>query len=429
MRTGFNWKFRYTALFTLFMVWIISYMDRMVMATAIPYIAKEFSLTPLAVGVVLSAFFIGYASFQIVGGILADRFGSRKVMTFAILWWSMFTAFTGMVGNLANMLWVRVLFGIGEGVAPAATWKACAVWSPAKQRAVTSGLMLCSNALGPALAPLFVAAVMATIGWRGVFYSLAIPGVLLATYIWFMLPDNPADKKGITKEELDELKGDISMGAEQTTALKMNFWQILRQEAVWKSFFILFFNNMVAWGFSSWLPSYLVQARGLSLTQMGIAASLPFFAGTIGWVLGGWLSDNTFSHNRKIPLIAAQWLTAVCMYMVYTSQSLEALIIWQTVTGFILYVAVGGVFSLPVSAISKEITGRAMGIVNTAGQIAGFLSPLIVGFLVQMSGAGSKSFDSAFIFFIVCVVVSSLVAMTFPKSRKNLVPKSEENLG
>ncbi|MDR3590402.1 MAG: MFS transporter [Negativicutes bacterium] len=417
MGEGFKFKYRYVALFALFMVWIVSYMDRMVMATAIPYIAKEFNLTPVSVGVVLSSFFFGYATFQVIGGILADKFGARKVMTFGIFWWSLFTAFTGMVNNLFNMIWVRAVFGMGEGIAPAATWKACAIWSPAKQRAVTSGLMLCSNALGPALAPLFVAAVMASIGWRGVFYTLTIPGLLLAAWIWFNLPDNPADKKGISQEELDELKEDIPMGPAKTGEVKMSFWQIMRQEAVWKSFFILFFNNMVAWGFASWLPSFLVQARNLSLSQMGVAASLPYFAGTVGWVLGGWLSDTIFKHNRKLPLIAAQWLTAICLYMVYNADSLQSLVIWQTITGFILYIAVGGVFSLPVSAISKEITGRAMGIVNTAGQAAGFLSPLIVGFLVQMSGGGAKSFDTAFIFFIICVLISSFFAMLFPKSR------------
>lgn len=423
MGEDFKWKYRYTALFALFMVWTVSYLDRMVMATAIPFIAKEFSLTPVAVGVVLSSFFFGYASFQIVGGILADRFGARKVLTWAIVWWSAFTAFTGMVTNLFNMIWIRAAFGAGEGVGPAATWKACAHWSPAKQRAITSSLMMCSNSLGQALAPLFVVAVMAAIGWRGVFYSLTIPGLLLALWIWYNLPDNPADKKGITQAELDELKEDIPMAspkkAEAAAAPKMTFWQIMRQEAVWKSFFILFFNNTVAWGFSQWLPSFLVQARGLSLTQLGIAVSLPYFAGTIAWVLGGWLSDGPFKHNRKIPLIAAQWVTAVCMYMVYNAQTLMSLVIWQTITGFVLYIAVGSVFSLPVSAINKEVTGRAMGIVNTAGQFAGFISPLVVGVLVQMSVVGAKSFDTAFMFFIACLLISSFFAMSFPKSRVN----------
>jgi len=418
MAQGFKWKYRHLAVFVLFMVWIVSYMDRMVMATAIPYIAQEFSLSPMAMGVVLSSFFFGYAGFQVIGGILADKYGARRVIAGAVFWWSAFTAFTGMASSLGSMVWIRALFGAGEGVAPAATWKSCAIWSPAKVRGVTSGVMMCSNALGPALAPLFVAVVMASWGWRTVFYSLTIPGILLALWVWYGLPDNPADKKGISQAELDELKEDKPMGDSAVTGSPMAFWEIVKQDAVWKSFFILFFNNIMSWGFSSWLPSYLVQARGVSLAQLGVVASLPFFAGTIGWVLGGWLSDHPFKHNRKIPLITSQWITAVLLYMSYTAQDIQSLTIWLTLTGFVFYVAVGVVFSLPVSAISKEITGRAMGIVNTGGQVAGFLSPLIIGFLVQMSGGGARGFDTAFMFLIAAVLTSSVVALSFPKSRQ-----------
>jgi sugar phosphate permease len=414
------WKHRYTALFALFMIWIVSYLDRMAMATAIPYIAKEFNLTPVSMGVVMSAFFVGYASFQIPGGILADKFGPRKVLSGAIVWWSAFTLLTGTVGSLFSMIWIRVFFGVGEGIAPAATWKACATWSPAKERSATSALMMCSNALGPALAPLFVAAVMAAWGWRAVFYSLTIPGLLLVLWIWFGLTDNPALKKGITQAELDELKTDKVLGS-SSSGTKMTFWDVLRQEPVWKSFFILFFSNITAWGFQSWLPSYLVRARGISLSQLGFAASLPFFAGTVGWALGGWVSDHPFKHNRKIPLIAAQWVTAILLYKTYTAGTTQALLWWETAAGFTLFFNNGVVFGLPVSAISKEITGRAMGIVNTAGQCAGFLSPLIVGYLVQISGGGARSFDTAFMFLIGAILVSSLVGMTFPKSKAELV--------
>ena len=190
------WKYRYTALFAMFMVWIVSYLDRMAMATAIPYIAKEFNMTPVAMGVVMSAFFVGYATFQIPGGILADKFGPRKVITGAVLWWSVFTFITGSVHSLFNMIWIRVLFGIGEGIAPAATWKACAVWSPANKRSATNALMMCSNVLGPALTPLLVTAVMAAWGWRTVFYSLMFPGLLLAVWISFGVTDDRRRRRG-----------------------------------------------------------------------------------------------------------------------------------------------------------------------------------------------------------------------------------------
>jgi predicted MFS family arabinose efflux permease len=147
-------------------------------------------------------------------------------------------------------------------------------------------------------------------------------GKLLVLWIWFGLEDNPALKKGITQAELDELKADKPLGA-SLTGTKMTFWDVLRQEPVWKSFFILFFSNITAWGFQSWLPSYLVRARGISLSHLGFAASLPFFAGTVGWALGGWVSDHPFKHNRKIPLIAAQWVTAILLYKTYTAGTTE----------------------------------------------------------------------------------------------------------
>ncbi len=411
------WKKRYSAITIVFMVWLLSYMDRMVMATAIPYVAKEFNLSPVAMGAVLSSFFAGYFLCQIPGGILADKFGARKVMAFAVLWWSVFTAVTGAVGSLMSMIYVRFVFGIGEGIAPAATWKALANWTPMKDRGMANGLMMASNALGPALAPLFVVAVMQAWGWRAVFYSLLIPGVLLALWIWYSLPDKPADKKGITPEELAELEENKAELGTANTASNMSFWNVISESAVWKSFLILFFSNISVWGFTSWLPSYLVKARGFELTKLGFAASIPFFAGTVGFVLGGWLIDKPFKNNKKIPLIINQIMGAIFLYMTYTVQSLDMLIVYQTLACFFLFTATGVIFGLPMSAISKEIAGRAMGIVNTGGQLAGFLSPIIVGYLVQSSGAAGTNFDSAFQFFIVATLCSALVGFTF-KQRK-----------
>jgi len=417
MGRSFQWKHQHTALAVVFTVWIVSYMDRMVMATAIPYIAKEWGLSPVAMGGVLSAFFAGYFIFQIPGGILADKFGARKVMSVAVLWWSGFTALTGLVGSLGHMLWIRFVFGVGEGVAPASTWKALANWSPVRKRGVANGIMMASNSLGPALAPLFVAAVMAAWGWRAVFYSLLIPGVLLAAWIWRSLPDDPADKRGISPAELEEIREDRSQLGTVNTAEAMSFWAILKEPAVWKSFLILLFNNMTGWGFAQWLPSYLVKARGFSLAQMGIAASLPFFAGTIGFILGGWLSDVPFKYRRRVPLIAAQWICAVFLYLTYTATSTGRLVVYQILVGLFYYIAAGIVFALPMSAISKTIAGRAMGIVNTAGQFAGFISPIIIGFLVQLSGAGARSFDTAFMFLIATILLSSVCAMTFTQRK------------
>ena len=203
---GFQWKARHTVLALLFTTWIVSYIDRMVMAVSIPYIAKDFHLSPVEMGVVMSAFFLGYAACQIPGGILADKLGARKIMTGAIVWWSFFTFFTGMVGSLTSMLGIRVAFGVGEGMFPGGSWKSISNWFPVKERSTANAIMLSSNALGPALAPFFVVAVIATWGWRAVFMSLFVPGLIVSLLIWIYIKDHPQDSKHVGPQELAEIQ-------------------------------------------------------------------------------------------------------------------------------------------------------------------------------------------------------------------------------
>lgn len=401
-----GWKHRNTVVIILFIIWVTAYLDRMVMATAIPYIFDEFGLTPVAMGGVMSAFFVGYALCQIPGGLLADRFGAQKVMFSGIAWWSVFTAITGFANNLVHMLLVRVAFGVGEGIFPAASYRTISNWFPAKDRGTATGLMMSSNAFGPALAPLFVVAIMAAWGWRMVFYSLFIPGIIMCLLIKFFIPDNPADSKGISQAELDELKEDHT---EQTAQAKISFWQIIKVPAVWRTFVSFFFFDITLWGFLSWLPSYLVKARGFEMTKMGITASMPFFAGTAGVILFCWLSDKYFTHNRKMPVIITQIPGAIFLYLTFAVPDATMAIICETLSGFFLYGAFGALMALPMSSISSEITGRAMGFVNMAGQIAGFLSPIIIGYLIQLAGG---SFGTSFACLVGATVVSVLVTMT-----------------
>jgi sugar phosphate permease len=384
--SGFTWKKRYTVLVILFWSWIVSYLDRMVISTAIPYIAKDFNLSPVAMGAVMSAFFIGYTTCQIPGGFLVDRFGARKVMLWALSWWTAFTVFTGMVSSLAPMLWVRALFGVGEGVAPASTFRMVANWFPAKERGTATGVMISSNSLGPALAPIIAALIISAWGWRATFYAMAIPGILTVLWIWYSLPENPSEKKGITAGELEEIKENVS--AKVAAESNYSFWQVFKVPAVWQSGVILFLYDFTIWGFRAWLPTYLIRGRGFGLMKMGYSVSLPFFAGTIGYMIGGWLSDNPFKHRRKLPLIVNQWIAAVCLYFTYAAPSPTACIVWMTLSGFFLSVAFGAFWALPMSTISKAITGRGMAIVNTGGQIGGAISPLLIGYLVQLSGGG-----------------------------------------
>ena len=197
-----------------------------------------------------------------------------------------------MVSNFTSMLVVRVLFGIGEASFPGGSWKTISNWFPKKERATANGFMMSSNALGPAIAPLFVVGVMAAFGWRSVFAFLVIPGIILAAIMWFVIRDKPADSKMVSPEELKV----IQEGSEETgsSAKKMSFKDVIKQSIVWKLVLIWFTFDITFWGFSSWIPTYLIKARGFNMVSMGINASIPFFAGTVGLMLGGYISDKYF---------------------------------------------------------------------------------------------------------------------------------------
>lgn len=206
MNKLFRLKKRHTVLSILFGGWIVSHMDRMAMAVALPYISTDFQLTPVQSGALMSAFFVGYSLMHIPGGVLADKFGVRRVAAGASVWWSAFTAITGVAANFMQMLWVRLFFGLGEGVFPACAFKTIAVWFSKKERATANAVMLAANPLGIALSPIIVVAIMSTWGWRGVFFALFVPGIVVALLFWIFIPDNPpaacqADGEAIASHE------------------------------------------------------------------------------------------------------------------------------------------------------------------------------------------------------------------------------------
>jgi sugar phosphate permease len=397
-----KWDRRTFVLILIFIGYFLCYLDRMVIATAIPYIGKEFNLSKTVMGAVMSAFFIGYTVCQMPGGVLVDKFGPRKVLTIAIAVWSIFTGITGMVANVTQMIIARALFGVGEAPYPAASMKSIALWFEPSRRAFATAVILSSNSLGPAVAPLFAVAVMASWGWRPVFYLLTIPGIIVAVLIALYVTDHPTrPSEG----------GDVSpeTATPKTDEVHYSFWQVLKEPAVWKSTIMFSIFNIAGWGFKSWLPAYLVTARGMKMKSMGISVSITFAAGIVGYLFGGWLSDGLFRNNRRMPVVIFQFLTGLMLYLMYTVDSMQLLMVYQILVGFFLTAALAAVWALPVSSVPKRITGRAVGIFNTGGQSAGLLSPIIIGYLVDVTG----SFNAGFNFMIACLAISIALAFTF----------------
>ena len=302
-----TWKARYTVLTLIWLAWLLSFLDRMVMSVSLPYIGKDLNLDTTQQGLIISAFFIGYAAFQIPGGLLADKFGSRKIMAIGIAWWSVFTSLTGAVLTLPLMLAVRFFFGIGEGCFPSASWKMISTYFPSKERGRATAIQSTVNTLGPALAVVVAASIIGAFGWHMVFIVLGIPGLFIAAGIYLFTRDNPKDHPAITQQDLAELAADDQGSLQNTSAIA--FKDVLKMPVLWQMASIWFLFDITFWGFSTWLPSYLITVREFSLAKTGVMAAIPFLFGAGGTLLGGYCSDK-FKPQRKTLYVVTSVITS-----------------------------------------------------------------------------------------------------------------------
>ena len=404
-------KVRWWICLLLFATWLMSYVDRSLMPMALPLIAQEFHLSPTVMGVVISAFFVGYASMQIPGGILADKFGARKTITAGVTLWSIFSVLTGAASSLTNLIWVRILFGLGEGIHPPAAFKALSSWFNRAERGRASGLVMSSNTLGPMITPLIFAALMGAYGWRRAFWLISIPGFAIAIAVYWYLRDQPAEHPRMTSRELAEI-------GEEKNQEQVSFRELLRYKSLWQLFFIYMTWDVTWWGFQAWLPSYLLKERGFTLLATGAVAGLPFAAGFIGIVAAGYISDRT--RKPRWVLVSVLLGNALFMLLTATAPNATVAVVFLTATGFFLPAVHGPFWSLFMDLLPSRAIGSSSGFLNTGGQIAGIAAPVIIGALIELTG----HYEAGFIFMALSAGVSALLAGVLKESKVRTVADS-----
>ena len=393
-------KVRWWICFFLFLTWLVSYIDRSLMPMALPLIGQEFHLSPTVMGAVISAFFLGYAAMQIPGGMLADRIGPRNSITLGVAFWSGFSFLTGAAGSLTSLMAVRICFGLGEGLHPAAAFKALSAWFPPGERSRANGLVMSSNALGPMIAPILFASLMNAYGWRKAFYIVSVPGFLIALGAYLLLRDRPSQHPRVSAEELAEI------GNDEASQRKIPFSELLRYPVLWQLFFAYMMWDITWWGFQAWLPSYLFKVRGFSLSNTGLVTALPYAAGFIGMLAAAWLADRT--GKRKTILIVVLLGDALFMVLTATASTATTAVIFLTATGFFLPSIHGPFWPLLMDLLPSRVMGYSAGFINTGGQIAGIAAPIVIGALIQWTG----HYDAGFIFMAISATISALLIAT-----------------
>lgn len=382
-------KSRNVILALLFLGWSLGNLDRYIMNYAVVSITGDLQLDASSTGIILSAFFLGYAIMQIPGGWLADKFGAKRILLLAVIMWSIFTGLTAIAWSLTAMIVIRFLFGIGEGGFQPASSKIIATIFPKEERGRAMSIMLTSGGIVSLIVPLLAAYLLGTIGWRMMFIIIGAIGAIIALLYWKYIQ--------LPKTETVEEAG--------TTSTKVNFKELLKTPLMWNLIIAYFCIYAVNWGLVSWIPTYLQKNRGLDLMSIGWAQTIPAITTIIGVYGSGFIIDKLPRGMEKVLGSISCAAIGILLYLMFTAKTVTLFIGYQTVVSiFIAFV----ITLLPVIVLKKlpsSITGSAMGIANTGGQLAGFVTPMAIGFMVD---AFNGSFDAAFWmligFALICIV-------------------------
>jgi len=375
---------RWTIVWLLFAASVINYFDRQALSYAMPLLAGDFQLTPPQQGLVLSAFFWSYTALQIPIGLCADRFNLRWLYAGAFTLWSVAQGLTGLAGSLALLVACRMLLGIGESIYLVGGTKVVSLFFPLSQRGLPCGLFDAGSRTGLVLEGLTIGWLLQTFGWRTTFVVIGTAG-LLWLLPWFLA--TPRQMR------------DTRASAEPRKRLSWKEFSALLRSRDLLGVLLGFFCFDYFWYLLlTWLPSYLVNVRHMTILKAGIYASLPYLVFGICQPLGGWIADKLIrrgfdaARTRK-GIISAAFLSGLLIIpAAYATDENTALF-------FIMGACLVGLSTANQMVLLQGCTppaqlGVAVGVYNTVGNIAGIVAPITTGLIIAWSGG---SYTPAFV--------------------------------
>jgi ACS family glucarate transporter-like MFS transporter len=373
---------------------VIQYLDRVAISQAAPLISQDLALSPQQMGWVFSAFTLAYALFEIPGGYLGDRIGPRKVLLRIVVWWSLFTAATGWVWSWASLVLTRFLFGAGEaGCFPNLT-KAFNRWLPGPERSRAQGIMWMSARWGGAAAPLLVFGCLQYVNWRVTFLLFGGLGVIWAVVFRWWYRDDPRAHLSVNAAEAALLPAEP--GPEAGHDL-VPWGKLARSRTVWCLCGQYAALSYAWYFFITWFPTYLLQARGFDLKQSALLAGTPLLLGGFGALVAGWVAPRL---SRRLGSVrrarcglgaagmaaAAGWL--VCSTFVANPYLAVAII---ALVSFCNDLMLPGAWTSCMD-VGGRFVGTLGGAMNMMGNLGGFLSPIVIGYLVQRTNSWTLAF-------------------------------------
>ncbi|RPI28616.1 MAG: MFS transporter [Acidobacteria bacterium] len=397
---------RYWILLVLFVVTTINHVDRATLSMAAPAIRKHLAIDPVAMGYIFAAFGWSYAILQIPGGWLLDRFGSRLVYGSALFFWSLMTFLQGLSGFLsgsaafAALLMLRFLLGIAEAPAFPGNSRIVSSWFPVHERGFSSAVFNSAQYFALAAFTPLMGWILAVWGWQAVFYSMGVVGILLG-FFWFAFVNEPGAHPMVNQAEIEYIRSGGGLAGLQAggSELRLDYVrQMLKSRMLIGVYIGQFGINTITWFFLTWFPTYLVQAKGMSILKAGLVASIPALLGFAGGLLGGYTSDwllrrgRSLTFARKTPIILGMTLSSCIVLANYVTAE------WVVIALMSLAFCAKGFGALGWVVVSdtspKEMVGLSGGIFNFAGNLASVATPVVIGYILAVT----DSFNGALLY-------------------------------
>jgi len=416
-------RVRYWILLMIFVVTTVNYADRATLSITGPAMRQEFGFSAVQMGYIFSAFSWAYVMAQIPGGWLLDRFGARRVYAVSIFVWSLFTLMQGWLGLFATvgaavtvLFMLRFAVGLAESPAFPANAKVVASWFPTAERGTASAIFNAAQYFAAVVFTPLMAWLTHALGWHHVYLWMGVLGMALAL-LWLKLVHSPATHPAVNRAELEYIEqggGLINMNEGAQTGqgpAGPGKWfyarQLLSNRMLAGVYLGQYCINVLTYFFLTWFPVYLVQARGMSILKAGFVASLPAICGFLGGVLGGVISDallrrgRSLTMARKVPIVLGMLLSISMVACNYVDSE------WLVVGIMALAFFGKGIGALGWAVVAdtapKEVIGLAGSIFNMFGNIAGIVTPIVIGYILSATG----SFNGALVF----VGVNALVTV------------------
>jgi sugar phosphate permease len=382
-------KARWWVMFLIFISTILAYTDRSNISVVAVTMMKEFGWNEQQFGLLASSFFAGYLLLGIPAGWLSDKWGGVKFLAIGVFLWTIFTMLTPLAWSFSSMLLIRFLLGVGEAVNFPSHTSIVSRWSPLHVRGRWQGLNMSGMAIGVMIAAPITTWLTQNYSWHTSFYFFGVLG-LIWTIVWIWIAtDNPKDNRFITESELADMKDMDDTHNKART--KVPWSKMLKVKEVWGITLIYFFQNYNWYLYLTWLPAYLIKARGFTLLKVGYYGMLPWLGAFIAMNLAGFASDYlarkyNLTTARRIPIYVSFLGTAVFMALGAYTPNQWAALAYITLSVTFLGINFAMFWTLPID-VGPKSAGTLSGIMNTSGTLAGIIAPALTGYLIVSLGS------------------------------------------